>query len=83
MKQYIFITDEGFAYQPDSESGETDIENFQVIGFASGNSPEEAAKQLLMENERLKETTFNEIIALELKSEKRTYHCLKGQNENQ
>jgi len=77
MKNYIFVTAEGFTYQPDSESSEPDIENLQVVGFAGGNSPEEAIKHLLSEDEYLKETTFNEIIALELKSQKRTYHCLE------
>ena len=39
MKNYMFITAEGFTCQPDSESIEPDIENLQVIGFDSGNSP--------------------------------------------
>ena len=34
MKSYIFITTEGFTYQPGSESPEPDVENCQVIGFA-------------------------------------------------
>jgi len=77
MKNYIFITSEGHTYQPGSESSAPDIENLQVIGFAEGNSPEEAAINLLKKSNYLNETTFNEVTAMELKSGKGTFHCLK------
>lgn len=67
MKSYIFITAEGFTYQPNSESHEPDIENCQVIGFAEGNSPEEAFKNLTEENHYLLETNFDEILCIELR----------------
>ncbi|HHT9133878.1 MAG TPA: hypothetical protein ACFYD2_03155 [Candidatus Avalokitesvara rifleensis] len=67
MKTYIFITEEGLTYQPNSESTEPDIENCQVIGFAEGNSPEEAFDNLIAENGYLLETNFDEIICFELK----------------
>ncbi|MDI6760909.1 MAG: hypothetical protein QMD05_08780 [Candidatus Brocadiaceae bacterium] len=72
MKSYIFITEEGITYQPDSESPEPDIENCQVIGFAEGNSPEEAFDNLIEENGYLLETSFDEVICFELKH--RDYH---------
>ena len=47
MKSYIFITNEGFTFQPNSEDYEPDIENSQVIGFAKGNNQNDAFNNLL------------------------------------
>ena len=72
MKSFIFITTEGFTYQPNSESIEPDIENCQVVGFAEGKDLEEAFGSLIAENEYLREINFNEIIGYELKY--KNYH---------
>lgn len=77
MKKYIFITSEGFTFQPGSESTAPDIENLQVVGFAEGNSPEEAIKSLLMTSPHIAETSFDEVTALELKSENGPSYSLK------
>lgn len=77
MKRYIFLTREGTACEPGDEVPGPDIDNLQVIGFASGNSPQDAAQNLIKEATYLKETAFNEITALELKSQKQTVHYLK------
>lgn len=69
MKNYIFITEEGITYQPNSVSPEPDIENCQVIGFAKGNNENEAFNNLTKDNEYLLDTNFNEIICIELKNE--------------
>ena len=69
MKNYIFITEEGVTYQPNSTSPEPDIENCQVIGFVKGNNEDEAFKNLKKENEYLLDTNFNQIICMELKNE--------------
>ena len=69
-KKYIFITFEGFTFQPYSESDMPDIENMQVIGFSQGKNTKEAFENLLLNQQYLKDTTFNEIIAFELASEK-------------
>ncbi|MDY0117179.1 MAG: hypothetical protein RBR59_06360 [Sulfurimonadaceae bacterium] len=66
IKKYIFITFEGYTFQPDSESDIPDIENMQVIGFSHGKNAEEAFEILLLENSYLKDTTFHEVIAREL-----------------
>lgn len=58
MKGYIFITEEGTTYQPNSKSPEPDIENCQVVGFAVGNSPEEAFNNLIQENNYLLDNKF-------------------------
>ena len=67
MKSYIFITTEGYTYQSESESIEPDIENCQVIGFAQGKDEEQALERLIAENPNILETTFDEVICLELK----------------
>lgn len=70
MKSYIFITEEGSTYQPNSTaSPEPDIENCQVIGFAKGKDEDEAFKNLTKEDVYLLDTNFNEVICIELKNE--------------
>ena len=73
IKSYIFISNEGFTYQPNSESIEPDIENCQVIGFSEGVNPQDAFIKLIKENEYLKETSFNEVSSIQLRNNKRTY----------
>lgn len=67
MKSYIFITIEGYTFQPESEAIEPDIENCQVVGFAEGVDAQEAFANLVQENEYLVETTFDEVVCLELR----------------
>ncbi len=69
MGAYIFITSEGYTYQPGSEAVEPDIENCQVLGFAEGIDADEAFKTLIEENTYLLETSFNEVVGLELKDD--------------
>jgi hypothetical protein len=78
MKNYIFITNEGFTFQPNSQSDIPDIENMQVIGFATGKDSVEAFEQLKIDNLYLLDTTFDEIMSFELSSKDKTYHCLKS-----
>lgn len=77
MYTYIFITNEGFTYQPNSDSIEPDIENCQVIGFGTGTNPQDAFMNLIKDNEYLGETSFGEVFSLQLKNCKRTYFSLK------
>lgn len=79
MNKYIFVTAEGYTFQPDSTSQEPDVENLQVIGFGQGQSPEAALKDMLQGNKHLKETSFNEVTAIKLATETETYHNLKTQ----
>jgi len=67
MRSYIFITTEGYTFQPESESIEPDIENCQVVGFAKGKDEEQAFENLITENPNLLETTFDEVICIELR----------------
>lgn len=77
MNRYIFITTEGFTFQPGSQNAEPDAENMQVLGFGKGNTAEEAIENMTKENGFLVETTFDEVIAIELKSDTRKYFSLK------
>ena len=66
MNDYIFLTSEGFTFQPDSDADTPDIENLQVIGFAGGADPDDAFRKLLLSHAYLKETTFNKIFCYRL-----------------
>lgn len=66
MNNYLFLTNEGYTYQPDSESIEPDFENSQLIGIASGNTQEEAFRNLLKERDYLKEFNFDEVYCYKL-----------------
>lgn len=77
MEDFIFITFEGYTFQPNSESDIPDIENMQVIGFSKGLNSKEAFENLKIKSSYLKETNFNEIISMELKDKKFEYFNLK------
>ena len=77
MKDFIFITFEGYTFQPNSNSDIPDIENMQVIGFSKGLNSKEAFENLKIKSSYLKETNFNEIISMELKDKKFEYFNLK------
>ena len=66
MNKYIFLTEEGYTYQPESKSDIPDIENLQVIGFSSGNNSDEAYSALIEQNSFLKETSFEKIFCYKL-----------------
>lgn len=79
MKSYIFITSEGYTFQPESTSIEPDIENCQVIGFAKGENPKQAFQNMIQENKNLLETTFDELICYELKDyDEKSYFYLNS-----
>jgi len=76
IKDFIFITFEGMTFKPNSESDIPDIENMQVIGFEKGFNVNEAFKNLKLNLEYLKDTSFDEIIGIELKSKEFHYFNL-------
>ena len=78
-KRYIFLSAEGFTFQPNSNLEKPDIENLQVIGFAKGRDSKDAFQQLLKENSCLIDTSFDEVFSYELSEgyeETRMYYCL-------
>jgi len=66
MKNYIFITSEGYTYSPNNTGSEQDIENCQVLGFEKANNAEEAFRNLKINNSFLNDLGFNEVICYEL-----------------
>ena len=81
MNKYIFLTNEGYTYESNSESVEPDNENAQVIGIVAGNNENEAFDKLLEENEDLKNSNFNEIYCYKLSTDFNIkYFYLKNKN---
>ncbi len=78
MNKFIFITDEGFTFQPGNEGYEPDIENMQVIGFGEGNTVNDAMKNMVDENPYLKDTKFNKVIGIEVRNYKQSVLFLKN-----
>jgi len=66
MDNFIFLTDEGYTFQPDSDSEIPDIENLQVVGFSSGLSADDAFANLVNLYPYLKETSFENIFCYRL-----------------
>ena len=66
QKQYIFLTLEGYTFQPESEAIEPDVENVQMLAVASGHDQESALRCLVAENPWLRETSFDEVYCYEL-----------------
>lgn len=59
------------------------VENSQLIGIASGNTQEEAFKNLINEKEYLRQFNFNEIYCYELVKnyeERKRYFYIKDNN---
>lgn len=77
-KDFIFITFEGMTFQPRSESDISDIENMQVIGFEKGFDMNNAFENLKQNQKYLENTSFDEIIGIELKNKKFSYYNLKS-----
>lgn len=77
MKSYVFISSEGFTFQPNSDCQEPDIENCQVIGFGKGCNGREAFEEMLTSQAYLLGTHFDEVVGLELKNEKREYFSIE------
>lgn len=66
MDNYIFLTDEGHTFQPNSDAEISDTENLQVLGFSIGTTADEAYRNLLNSCSYLKETTFEKIFCYKL-----------------
>lgn len=81
MNKYIFLTNEGYTYESNSESVEPDNENAQVIGIVAGNNENDAFDKLLKECEDLKNSNFNEIYCYKLSTDFNIkYFYLKNKN---
>lgn len=75
MNNYIFLTDEGYTYQPNSESDVPDIENLQVIGITHGENSKQAFYNLIRERKYLLETSFDKIFCYKLSRNYKDSYC--------
>jgi hypothetical protein len=66
MNSYIFLTDEGYTFQPETGDEPMEIENLQVIGFAKGIDGNDAYRNLLAKNPQLQKTSFQRIFCYQL-----------------
>ena len=64
LNTYIFLTMEGYTYQPGSEAIEPDVENLQVLGFAEGTNAEAAFHRWV--NEWPQKLTFSQVLCCQL-----------------
>ena len=74
MRYFIFLTQEGLTKTPDN----ADIDNLQVLGVVSGESEKLAFENLLKENDYLLNADYDEVVAMELVSEKQYFLNLKN-----
>lgn len=61
MNSYIFLTDEGYTFQPETEDEPVEIDSLQMIGTAQGSDAMDAYRNLLAENPHLQEKKFERI----------------------
>ena len=69
MNTYIFLTTEGFTFQPGSEAIEPDVANLQVVGFGEGKNADEALASMLQQHEWIEATTFSDVLCYQLAPE--------------
>ena len=78
MNNYIFLTDEGYTFQPETGDEPMEIENLQVIGTAQGADANTAYRNLLADNPHLKPTGFQRIFCYQLEKDdegsRKDYH---------
>jgi hypothetical protein len=75
MATFIFVSGEGYTYLPGSESIEPDVENLQVLGFATGVDEQDAFANLIAEQPSLLSTGFDEAKCFELRREDYEQHA--------
>ena len=66
MNSYIFLTDEGYTFQPDTEDEPVVIDSLQTIGTAKGTDAMDAYRNLLAENPQLQERRFEKIFCYQV-----------------
>ena len=68
IKSHIFLTNQGFTYEPQTRENQEakEIFNLQVIGFAKGNTAQEAFEALQIECDYLNFTGFNSFFSYPL-----------------
>lgn len=65
-RTFIFLTTEGYTYQPSSGSGTPDVENVQMLDISSGASQSTAFCRFVEDNPWVLRTSFDEVYCYEL-----------------
>lgn len=66
MNSYIFLTDEGYTFQPETEDEPVVIDSLQTIGTAKGTDAMDAYRNLLAENPHLQERRFEKVFCYQV-----------------
>ena len=66
MNSYIFLTDEGYTFQPETEAEPVVIDSLETIGTAKGTNAMDAYRNLLAENPLLRERKFEKIFCYQV-----------------
>ncbi len=66
MNSYIFLTDEGYTFQPETEDEPVVIDSLETIGTAQGTDAMDAYRNLLAENPQLQERKFEKIFCYQV-----------------
>lgn len=73
LRYFIFLTDEGYTFQPDSDLVDSEIDNLQVLGFSEGVNVDKAIENFIQENKFLNELNFDNVLVFELISNNQVY----------
>ncbi len=63
---YLFLTPDGVTYSS-CEEVYPDVENFQVLGWAEGNTEEEAFEEFVKNNKWVLKTNFENVVCIEVR----------------
>lgn len=66
MNTYMFLADEGYTFQPETEAEPVEIESLQMIGTAKGSDAMDAYRNLLAENPHLQEKRFEKVFCYQV-----------------
>ena len=66
MNTYIFLTGDEYTFQPETEREPVTIENLEMIGTAKGSDAMTAYRNLLNDNPRLQEKSFEKIFCYQV-----------------
>jgi hypothetical protein len=66
MNSYIFLTDEGYTFQPETEDEPVVIDSLQTIGTARGTDAMDAYRNLLAETPQLAERKYEKVFCYQV-----------------
>jgi hypothetical protein len=66
MNSYIFLTDEGYTFQPETEEEPVVIDTLRMIGTAIGSDAMHAYRNLIADNPHLQEKRFEKIFCYQI-----------------